>query len=161
MRRAGAGPGRSSTTARYFVDTNVLVYAFDPSDAAKHERAKEVVNILGDVRGGVLSAQVLMEFHAVVTRRLTPPIPARSADRHVQDFLQTWDVVALDGQIVLEALRGMQAHGFALWDAQIWAAARMGRAGVVLSEDFSDGRIADGVRFVNPFTPAFQPASLA
>jgi len=101
-----------------------------------------------------------MEFHAVLTRKISPPVPRATARAHVEDFARSWEVVPLDGAVVLEALRGVKDHGFAPWDAQVWAAARLNRIGTVLSEDFADGRYADGVRFVNPFAAGFQPASL-
>jgi predicted nucleic acid-binding protein len=41
------------------------------------------------------------------------------------------------------------------WDAQIWASARLSQIPVVLSEDFGDGVIIEGVRFVNPLGPDF------
>jgi len=156
----GGGSARSCTIDRFFVDTNVLVYAFDPSHTAKHDRARAVLKVLGDLKNGVVSAQVLMEFFVVLTRKLSPAVPRGVAERYVEDFVRSWEVVPLDGAVTLEALRGAGAHGFSPWDAQIWAAARLNRVGAVLSEDFSDGLFADGVRFINPFSPAFQVDSL-
>jgi predicted nucleic acid-binding protein len=43
-----------------------------------------------------------------------------------------------------------------IWDAQIWATARLNQIPVVLSEDFSDGAVIEGIRIVNPFTVSFQ-----
>jgi hypothetical protein len=43
----------------------------------------------------------------------------------------------------------------AYWDAQIWASAKMNQIPVVFSEDFGDGVIIEGVRFVNPFSAGF------
>jgi predicted nucleic acid-binding protein len=101
-----------------------------------------------------------MEFYLVLTRKLSPAVPRGVAQRHIEDLVRSWEVVPLDGAVILEALRGVIAHGFAPWDAQIWAAARLSRVGSVLSEDFSDGMFAEGVRFANPFVPSFQLASL-
>ena len=57
----------------FFLDTNVLVYAYDPADAAKRTRAMTVVERLGSRQRGVLSAQVLSEFFVTVTRKIVPP----------------------------------------------------------------------------------------
>jgi len=46
------------------------------------------------------------------------------------------------------------------WDAQLWATARLNQVEVLLSEDFQDGRVLGGVRFVNPFAPSFDLAAL-
>lgn len=58
--------------------------------------------------------------------------------------------------IILEAARGVRAHRFSYWDAQIWATAKLNQIPVVLSEDFSDGQSTEGIRFTNPFSPKFQ-----
>lgn len=49
----------------------------------------------------------------------------------------------------------MRDHAFSYHDAQIWAAARLAQIPVVLSEDFADGAVHDGVTFVNPLRPGF------
>jgi predicted nucleic acid-binding protein len=79
----------------FFLDTNVLVYAYDPADAAKRTRALEVLTRLG--------AQQQLSY----------------------------------------------------WDSLIWATAKLSGVPTVLSEDFSDGRLIEGVRFLNPFMSTF------
>ncbi len=46
------------------------------------------------------------------------------------------------------------------YDVQIWAVARLGQVGVVLSEDFNPGSVLDGVWFANPLDPTFDLAEL-
>ena len=58
--------------------------------------------------------------------------------------------------IVLEAARGARDHDLAYYNAQIWASARLNQVTVVFSEDFNDGQVLEGVRFVNPFSSKFQ-----
>jgi predicted nucleic acid-binding protein len=58
--------------------------------------------------------------------------------------------------IVLEAARDARDHGLAYYDAQTWAVARLNRVTVILGEDFSDGQVLEGVRFVNPFSADFR-----
>jgi predicted nucleic acid-binding protein len=69
-------------------------------------------------------------------------------------------VVALTPPVVLEAARGSRDFQLSYWDAQLWATARMNQIGVVLSEDFQDGRVIEGVRFVNPFSTSFDLSAL-
>src|SRR5258706_13291019 len=63
-------PGTNSMIVPVFVDTNVLVYARDPSAAEKHPRAREWVTHLWRTASGRVSFQVLNEYYAVVTRKL-------------------------------------------------------------------------------------------
>jgi predicted nucleic acid-binding protein len=39
-----------------------------------------------------------------------------------------------------------------------WACAHLNQIPAILSEDFPDGRILEGVRFVNPFAETFELA---
>ena len=45
-----------------FVDTNILVYAFDAREGARREQARKLLEGLWARRTGALSTQVLQEF---------------------------------------------------------------------------------------------------
>ena len=48
-------------------------------------------------------------------------------------------------------MRVMESHRISFWDAMLWATARRAGCGAILTEDFQDGRLLGGVRFINPF----------
>ena len=139
-----------------FLDTNVLVYAYDRSEPDKQQRALEVLDRLAVTGAGMISAQVLSEFFVAVTHKIAAPLSVDEALDRVKNYLQSWMVVDLTGMIVLEAARGVRDHQFNFWDAQIWATARLNQASVVFSEDFNVGAVTEGVRFVNPFAEDFR-----
>lgn len=56
----------------------------------------------------------------------------------------------------MEALRGAREHSVSYYDAQIWACAHLNQIPVIFSEDFSDRRVIEGVRFTNPFSETFE-----
>lgn len=143
-------------SARIFVDTNVLVYAYDRSEPQKQRQALEVLDRLAVSRVGVISTQVLAEFFVSVTRKIVTPLSVSEAYVRVKNYLQAWTVLDLTGMIVLEAARGVREHQFNFWDAQIWAAARLNQIPIVFSEDFNVGAVTEGVHFVNPFAEDFQ-----
>lgn len=142
--------------ASVFLDTNVLVYAYDPAEPGKQARALDVLDRLVRTGAGAVSAQVLAEFVAVATAKLAAPLSLTEAYTRIENFLRIWKIVDLTGPIVLEAVRGVREHGFNYWDAQIWAAARLNQIPLVLSEDFQDGAVVEGIRFVNPFAEGFE-----
>ena len=51
-----------------FVDTNILVYAFDRSEGEKHVMAAELISSLWQSRSGCICIQVLQEFHVAIVR---------------------------------------------------------------------------------------------
>ena len=145
--------------ARYVLDTNVLVYALDRREPEKRDRAREVLRRLG-TNGAILPAQVLSEFANVCLRKLEPRPDPAAVQREVERLLLAFPVLPLTGPVVLEALRGVREHLLSYYDAQIWAVARLGQVGVVLSEDFTPGAVLDGVSFANPLDPAFDLLAL-
>jgi predicted nucleic acid-binding protein len=45
----------------------------------------------------------------------------------------------------------MAHHGLSFWDALIWSSAVENKIAIIYTEDFQDGRVVEGVHFVNPF----------
>lgn len=142
--------GSANRGVKPFVDTNVLVYANDPADAAKQRTARNV--LLEHAASIVLSAQVLSEFYVVVTRRLAIPMTSRDARAIVAD-LGRYPVVAPDRSLVLDAIDLSRRSRIAYWDGLIVAAARRANCDVVLTEDLSHGATIGGIRIENPFRP--------
>ena len=128
-----------------FVDTNVLAYAYDADSGDKGERAREV---LADIDGAVVSTQVVLEFFAVLTRKLGL---TRDAAEEATESLMELEVVATDARLVREGLRISRDHDISHWDAMIIAAAAASGCEVLLTEDLNDGQVIEGVRVVNPF----------
>jgi predicted nucleic acid-binding protein len=59
---------------KYFVDTNILVYAHDAAAGDKHDRARSLIEQLWDDRSGVLSTQVLQEFYINIRKKARAPL---------------------------------------------------------------------------------------
>jgi predicted nucleic acid-binding protein len=146
--------------ARYVVDTNVLVYALDWREPEKRERAREVLRHVGGAGTAALPAQVLSEFGGACLRKLEPSPEAEAIRRELERLMLAFPLLPLAGPVVLEALRGVGEHLLSYYEAQIWAVARLGQVGVVLSEDFNPGAVLDGVSFTNPLEAAFDLAAL-
>jgi len=142
---------RSMSVGSFLVDTNVLVYAYDRAEPGKQIRAHEILNNLVLAGAGVLTTQVLGEFFWVMTRKLRQTFTARQAFDRVEKYLESWRVLAVTPEILLEAGRGAAEFNMPFYDAQIWASAKLNQIPMVLSEDFSNGSRIEGVRFLNPF----------
>lgn len=138
----------------------MLVYAYDAQAPAKAERARTVLEQLQRRGIGVLSVQVLGEFYNVVTRRIAEPLSLDEAERAVHRFARAWRVLLPTTTVVFEAMRAVRWHSLSYYDALIFATASLNDVPCVLSEDFSDGHVLEGVRFVDPFAPAFDLAAL-
>ena len=135
---------------KVFLDTNIIIYAYDASAGAKHEIAQALLVDLWHSGRGVLSTQVLQEFFVNVIQKIPRPIDLIPAKNIVQDFLK-WKVIVNDGYSVLEAIDICHKYGFSFWDSLIIEAAVRGDAEILLSEDLSDGQLIEGVTIKNPF----------
>lgn len=133
-----------------FVDTNVLVYAYDRAAGAKRDFARDLLEALWNEGRGVLSTQVLQEFYVNIRRKTRPPVSQEVARALVADYL-VWDPIVNDGATVLEAIDVGHRYQLSLWDALIVVAARRGDASVLYSEDLNHGRTFGSVQVLNPF----------
>jgi len=139
------------------IDTNVLVYAHDVADIPRQDRAIAVLAAL-QPRTGVLAAQVLAEFMNATTRAkrgMAPLLTVEEAMAVAIRLVSAFPVLDLSAAVVLEAARGVATYRLPYYDAQIWAVAKLGHVPVVLTEDFQNGLVLEGVRFVDPFSPEF------
>lgn len=134
---------------RYFVDTNILMYAHDTSAGAKHERAKTLIEELWRHRSGVVSTQVLQELSVNLRRKSGRPLDVKATREIVADYL-TWQVIVNSGDSILEALDLEARYRISFWDALVLQAAHASGAEVLYSEDLSDGQMYGSVRVVNP-----------
>lgn len=150
----------TSGAAAYLVDTNIVVYAYDPADRAKQLRADDVLTRLEMLGSGALSAQVLGEFFNIATKKLGHVLTPARAEQSITNWTRSWLIFDVTPTAVLEAVRGVQRHRFSYWDALIWATAKLNGVATVLSEDFPAGALIEGVRFINPFAAEFDPAGL-
>jgi predicted nucleic acid-binding protein len=135
------------------LDTNVLVYALDVRQSSLQAKAKAIILKAEESAIGCLSVQCLGEFFRVATAKMQ--LPANEMFKQVEYWQSAFPVFSLTPQIVLEAARGVRDYRLSYYDAQIWASARLNQISVVFSEDFQDGQMLEGVRFINPFSEKF------
>jgi predicted nucleic acid-binding protein len=143
------------------VDTNVLVYKFDPRFPQKQKAATDLLRRgieQDDVR---VPHQAIVEFVAAVTRPLSdrpPLLDLPGAIREAEEFLIEFDVLYPNDAVLRTALRGAAAYQLSWFDAHIWAYAEHYGLDELLSEDFQDGQRLGAVRVRNPFPPVAAPA---
>ena len=138
--------------SRACVDTNIVVYAHDPSDRLKHAKAVALIEQLSNEGRLVLGAQVFNEFSSVMMRRnRTLTLRPDEVATILREMEAIAEVVPITPSITFRALDAMPRHGLSFWDALIWAAAKENGVEVVYTEDFQHGRDVEGVRIVNPF----------
>lgn len=134
---------------KYFVDTNILIYAHNADAGVKHERARSLVEELWRTRSGVLSTQVLQELAVNLRRKMGQSLGAKATRDIITDYL-SWHVFVNNSDSILDALEVAERFQISFGDALVIQAARASGAGVLYSEDLSDGQFYGSVQVINP-----------
>ncbi len=135
---------------RVFLDTNVLVYAYDESEPSKRDRAR---SLLAELDDAVVSTQVLAEFYVALTRSkggVKPPLAAADAEAALV-ALTDLTVVLLDHAMILAGVRRSRRRRMSLWDALILEASLAANCRILLTEDLQHGQRFEGLVVQNPF----------
>lgn len=135
---------------RVFVDTNVLVYAWDSTEPEKQKKALAWMTHLWKARTGRLSYQVLTEFYITVTQKLDPGMEPERARRNVSLFFP-WHPVQTDARVIETAWHVQDRYRLSWWDALIVSAARTAGCRYLLTEDLRSGEEILEIKIVNPF----------
>lgn len=145
------------------VDTNILVYRFDPRFPLKQEQATDLLRQGIVDQSIVLPYQALIEFVAATTRPTSGQaalLTKQQAHREVEDLLAQFQVVYPTDNTLRTALRGAALYQMSWFDSLIWAYADERGLDPLWSEDFQDGRLYGRVRVQNPFRAAVhEPAT--
>lgn len=136
------------------VDTNVLVYRFDPRFPRKQKQATELLR-RGIAEDAIrVPHQAILEFVAAVTRPLKAGrslLALADAVRETEELFDQFVVLYPNEAVVRTALRGAAAYQLSWYDAHLWAYAEHYGLSEILSEDFQHDRRYGHVRAVNPF----------
>ena len=135
---------------REFIDTNILVYAYDRHEPEKHSQAQELLTRGIEDETAVLSVQVLGEFFNVVTKRIPHPLSIGEAEEAI-DLFSILTVVELNLALVRRAIHTHLQYGITYWDSLIVAAAERAGCRRIFSEDLNPGQSYHGIVVVNPF----------
>ena len=134
----------------YFLDTNILVYAYDRSAGNKHSLASQIVEACWENGNGCLSIQVLQEFFVTVSRKISHPLDHTTARQIVADLAE-WRLHSPKASDLLLAIDLKESHPLAFWDAQVIQSAASLGCKQLISEDLNHGQVYGSVQVINPF----------
>ena len=136
-------------SAEVFLDSNVLIYLFDETDARKNQRAEDVVRQSLETGHGCISYQVVQETINVVTRKLN------AAREDACEFLDRvliplWRVQPTRA-LYRRGLDLQRRYGFSFYDSLVIAAGLEAGCRTLYSEDLQHGQQVEGLTVVDPF----------
>lgn len=131
-----------------FLDTNILLYAYDLDSGEKRDIAVSILEKAWLEPGSIaISVQVLQEFFVNFTRKGQTEADARQL---MDDFCH-WSIVENSLPLFQKGLEAQERGQLSLWDAMILAAAETSGAAELLSENLNHGQHYGNVQVINPF----------
>jgi predicted nucleic acid-binding protein len=138
-------------SAKYFIDTNILIYGFDDRQPDKQACSLALIGDALHTGNGMISSQVVQEFLNVATRKFTVPLKPEDARIYLQKVLHPLCQVFPDLNLYESALDLQGRAHFSFYDSLILAGAFKGGCTLLYSEDFQHGQQIDSLKVVNPF----------
>jgi predicted nucleic acid-binding protein len=138
-----------SGTTSCFIDTNVLIYAIDPSEPDKKALAGDLLERTIKRRALVLSAQSLNECYRALTgrRRIMP----RDEARRFVAVLSPFCLAPSGFEVTRQAWRIQDSTNYAWWDCVLLGSAALAGVRYFLSEDLEHERRVEKMTILNPF----------
>ena len=135
--------------AKFFIDTNILIYANDRKDPEKQKMAKLLISELMTSGEGVVSTQVLQEYAKVAMDKLGQKEEVVLRQLHL---LEKMEVVRQSPAMIRRAVEIRKTYHINFWDACIVSNAEYAECDTIYSEDLNTGQFYSGIRIENPFS---------
>jgi len=138
---------------KYFLDTNVFVYSFDPDAPQKQIIAKRLIQSALADGNGLISYQVVQEFLNVATRKFVKPLSLTDCQEYLQTVLNPLCSVFVTIELYQMALKMRDRYNYSFYDSLIIAAAIDAGCSRLYSEDLQHNQQISGLTILNPFLP--------
>ena len=129
---------------KFFLDSNVCIYAFD-TDGKKKEKALDLIVS----NQATISTQVLMETANVAGKKLK--FNQEEIELSI-DYITTFCLLHLiELPTIKLAFQIKQKYQYTLYDALIVASALESNCNILYTEDMQHGHFIDQMKIINPF----------
>lgn len=136
---------------RYFLDTNIIVYAYESEDLNKQKIAKELIIKGVSNNTASISYQVIQEFVNVATKKFKSPIKWSDCQLFIDRSLALiWDVNP-NKELIYSAINIAERWKYSFYDSLIIAAALEAGCSSLYSEDLQHKQKIYSVQIINPF----------
>ena len=136
---------------KYFLDTNIFVYAVNPRPSPKKEIAQDLIARGLDSGDGIVSYQVVQEFFSLAFSKFPKPLSAFEADEYLNTIFRPMLAVHSSPALFVSALQVFGRHRLSWYESLIVAAAKQGGCSTLYSEDMHHSWHDDTLRVENPF----------
>jgi predicted nucleic acid-binding protein len=134
-----------------FLDTNVLLYAYDPSAGERYLRACSLVDRLAGNHEAAISIQVMQEFYVNACYKVEQSTTSSKALDRLLTYSR-WYVHSPLPSDVAQAVRLSERYQLSFWDSMIVQSALRLECEILWTEDLNHGQVIDSLQIRNPFS---------
>jgi predicted nucleic acid-binding protein len=138
-------------SAEYFIDTNIFIYAFSPSEELKRNRALGLIHEAVASGKGLISGQVFQEFMHIALHKPSASVPPSILGEYAEHVLRPLCQIIATPSLFARALQIHRETQYRFYDSLIVAAALESGVPILYSEDLQHERQIGSLMIINPF----------
>lgn len=138
-------------SAKFFLDTNILLYSFDKRNPKKIERSRNLLRQALQEGLGCISTQVVQEFLNVITKKAEIPLKLKDAKSYLKQVLWPICEVYPSERLYDYAIDIREKTRYSFYDAMIISSAYIAGCNVLYSEDLHHNHKIQNLVILNPF----------
>ncbi|WP_089727967.1 PIN domain-containing protein [Candidatus Thiosymbion oneisti] len=136
---------------KYFLDTNIFVYSFEPSEPTKNAIARDLIQNALKEQIGCISSQVIQEFLNVSTKKFNPPLAPQDSLKYLNTVLAPLCEISTSVELYRKTIETSERWKYSFYDSLILAAAIQTNCSILYSEDLQHGQNIQSLTILNPF----------
>jgi predicted nucleic acid-binding protein len=137
--------------AKYFIDTNIIIYSFDHGEPGKQKKAIHILDEALNGQKGCISYQVVQEFLNVALKKFAVPLTWQDCRDFLHMALEPLCEIHSSIQLYHQALDISERWRYSFYDALIISAALQSSCKILYSEDLQHDQNIHDIRIINPF----------
>lgn len=135
-------------TDKFFVDTNILVYAFLKNDMERHQVAAQLFSGMLD-KEIFISTQVMSELYSALVKNR---VEHDRITKYMVELEESMNICAVALDTVKKCLYLKKRYLYSYWDSLILASALENYCTILYSEDMQHKQIIEqSLTIINPF----------
>jgi predicted nucleic acid-binding protein len=138
-------------SGKVFLDSNIIIYAYDPDDLQKQARAIDLIQEVAADGRGVVSYQVVQEFLNFSLGKAQVKLTHRDAQQVLAELLLPMLTVHSSATLFSAAIRLHERHRLSWYDSLIVSAAQQAGCEILYSEDLQHGQQFGALTIQDPF----------
>jgi predicted nucleic acid-binding protein len=136
---------------KFFIDTNIFIYAWDSSDLVKKQKAVDIIQLATADRAGVVSYQVVQEFLNAALKKAVQKISIEDARQSLETVFRPLLSVHSSIALFQDAIVIQSRYRLSWYDSLIVAAAQRSNCKLLYTENLRHGQQFGDLQVQNPF----------